>query len=168
MRWLVLALVGCEAASSTPMLDLSGTPPPDLMGIDLAGADLARAAASECVSPVGLADVSSPTTVVSSCTQAALQAALDVGGVITFSCAGTLLLDTPLTADKDTVLDGGGQVTLSGGGKTRILKVGHDNFESLAPSVTVQRLAFRDGKTTDVANTTSTLQGGAAIYRLGG
>ncbi len=36
------------------------------------------------------------------------------------------------------------------------------------PLVTLQNLAFANGKTVDVANTTVTTTGGAALYRLGG
>ena len=62
-----------------------------------------------------------------SCTSAAVIAAVAEGGVITFSCGQAPVIITmtgaatvPATS-RLVVLDGGGKVTLSGGGKTQIL-----------------------------------------------
>jgi hypothetical protein len=68
---------------------------------------------------------------------------------------------------KDTTIDGGGKITLSGGGKSRILHV-TSAWNVPTPLLTVQNLTFTDGFTTDVANTTSTKQGGGAIFEDGG
>lgn len=133
---------------------------------------------SVCTSTVTLADVSAPTTVVGKaggppCSEAGLQTALDVGGVITFACGGTaanpfvIKMTAERTVDKTTVIDGGGTIVLSGDMKARILKIGHGDFTEKATMITVQKLTFRDGRTTDVVNTTSTATGGAAIYRVG-
>jgi hypothetical protein len=124
---------------------------------------------------MGLADTSKPESVVgsgsaASCTEAALGAALAKGGVVTFDCGPspvTLTLGKQLEVAKDTVVDGGGLVTLSGGGKTRILHVA-SAWDQTSPHVTVQRLAFVDGFTSDAPNTKSTKAGGAAIFRDGG
>ena len=136
--------------------------------------------APTCAPPVTASDVSAPATTLgangTACDEAALQAAIDKGGVITFACGGTatapfaLKLTKELSAvDKDIVIDGGGTVTLSGNKATRILHIGRDdNFEKPTPKVVVQRLNFVDGHTTDVAATKDTKNGGAAIYRLGG
>lgn len=139
--------------------------------------DAAPPPKTSCVAPVELADTSKPTTVVgtgtaASCTEAAFGAAVAKGGVVTFDCGAdpvTITLSSEKVApnDRDTVIDGAGKITLSGGGKTRIVALRH-SFEKLGPKLTVQRLAFTDGFTTDVPNTTETKQGGAAIYRLGG
>ena len=84
-----------------------------------------------CPSPVDPVDVSQPDAVVGtgtpdSCTEAALETALAGGGVIVFDC-GDAPLTITVTSEKaiatDTVLDGGGLVTPSGGGSTRILHV---------------------------------------------
>lgn len=134
---------------------------------------------STCTPPVTASDVSKADSTLGApggpaCDEAGLQAALDKGGVITFSCGGTttapfvLTLTKELKVDKDVVIDGGGAVTLSGNRTTRILHVGHGDFESLSPNVIVQKLTFVDGHTTDVPSTKKTDQGGAAIYRLGG
>ena len=65
--------------------------------------------------------------------------------------------------DKDTVIDGGGKITLSGGDSTRILALRH-SYEKGSPTLTVQRIKLTKGKTTDSA----VAGGGAAIYVLGG
>jgi hypothetical protein len=74
--------------------------------------------------PLSLVDTSSPTTTITDCSdQAALTAAAATGGTIVFSC-GSAPVTIPITQTimfaKDTVVDGGGLVTLDGGGTTRI------------------------------------------------
>lgn len=105
-----------------------------------------------------------------SCTEAALDMALAKGGVVTFDC-GSAPTKITVTSEKaikqDTVLDGGGKVTLDGAGKTRILHVA-SAWDQTSPKLTVQHLAFQGGYTTDVLNTKETNQGGAAIFREGG
>ena len=133
------------------------------------------APAPTCPVPLEPADVSSPAAVVGdgtpeSCTEAALDAALAGGGVITFDCGAapvTLTVTSQKEIATDTVLDGGGLVTLSGGDTTRILHLA-SAWDQVTPRLTVQRLAFTRGFTTDVPNTTDTDQGGAAIFREGG
>jgi hypothetical protein len=130
---------------------------------------------STCPDPIQPADVSSPTTVVGSgspagCTEAALGAALAKGGVVTFDCGSapiTITVTSQKDIKQDTVIDGGGKVTLSGGGKTRILHLA-SAWDQKTPKLTVQHLAFTGGFTTDVMNTKETTQGGAAIFRDGG
>lgn len=85
-----------------------------------------------------------------SCTEAALRAALDAvkaagGGAITFACGGkhTIAIASRLLVgsakDKSVIVDGGGVITLSGGGKTRVFDLdNHTNF-------VVQRLTIADG-----------------------
>jgi hypothetical protein len=122
-----------------------------------------------------LVDTSKPTTVVgkgdpSMCTEDALRAALVTGGIVTFSCGAapvTITVTKELTVAKDTTIDGGGLVTLSGGKSTRILHL-TSAFNVATPLLTVQRLTFVDGFTTDVMNTKATTQGGAAIFQDGG
>ncbi len=120
-----------------------------------------------------LADTSSPTAVVgdgtsASCTAAALQQAAAGGGTITFNCGSapvTITVSSQITFTKETVLDGGGLVTLSGGNASRILYLDSD-YNTPTPRLTVQRLGFRDGKSPATGDDTA--QGGAAIYRDGG
>jgi hypothetical protein len=58
---------------------------------------------------------------VNPCTEASLDAALAVGGRITFACDGTLVLRSTRIITVDTILDAGNrQVTLSGGQSNRL------------------------------------------------
>lgn len=125
--------------------------------------------------PVSPVNVSNPTTVVgngtpNSCTEDAFSKAIAKAGTITFNCGSspyTLTLTSEKTISSDTVIDGGNLVTLSGGNNVRILSI-KGYYDHSTPSLTVQNLTFANGHTTDTQNTTSTAQGGAAIYRLGG
>lgn len=132
--------------------------------------------------------VASPTSVVgngtpASCTASAFETAVQNGGVVTFNCgpdAVTITLDHEIRLknmvgpDKNgyRVINGGGKVTLSGGGKNRILYQdaceqglgwlnSHCN-NSLYPRLVVQNLTFVNGKASN-----SDI-GGAAIYSNGG
>ena len=64
---------------------------------------------------------------------------------------------------QDTGIDGGGKITLSGRGMTRILHL-VSAWDQKTPRLTVQHLGF----TTEAPNTKETKQGGAAIFRDGG
>jgi predicted outer membrane repeat protein len=91
----------------------------------------------------------------SSCTEAALDSALAAGGTITFDC-GTAPVTITVTSEKtirqDTTIDGGGLVTLSGGGATRIIWV-----EKC--TVTLTNLILRDA-----VNKVHSVDGGGALY----
>jgi hypothetical protein len=84
-----------------------------------------------CTPPVAPVDVSAPNTEVgngtpASCTEAAFSAAVAAGGIIKFNCGSsphTLTVTSEKVITKNTVLDGGGLVTLSGGNTTRILAI---------------------------------------------
>lgn len=125
-----------------------------------------------CAAPA-LYDVSSPTATVGdgtagSCTEAALQTAATAGGTILFDCGTspvTITVTSAITFTKDTVLDGGGLVTLSGGGTTRILYL-DSGYDTPTPRLVVQRLTFEAGQSPAVG--ADTAQGGGAIYRDGG
>ncbi len=130
-------------------------------------------------------DVSSPDHVIGtgtpeSCTAEAFIAAVAQGGRITFNGGTrpfTIILPRPAKVfnnKPDVVIDGGGLVTLSGGGRTRILYMNTcdpnqvwttnhcDNQDR--PELTVQNLTFVDG------NSASDTQydGGGAIWVRGG
>jgi hypothetical protein len=123
-------------------------------------------------SAVALEDSSHPTTVVGtgtpqSCTADALESAVHAGGVVTFDCGPdpvtitlshelAIINDAGPNQNGDLLIDGGGKVTLSGGGTTRILRQNGCD-ESLHwitshcqdyehPRLVVQRLGFVDGK----------------------
>jgi predicted outer membrane repeat protein len=131
--------------------------------------------AGTCALPAALVDTSKPTTVVgkgtaASCTEAALDAAVAKGGIVTFDCGAamaTITVKAEVPVAKDTTIDGGKLITLSGGKATRILHI-KSAWNVATPLLTVQNLAFTDGYTTDVLNTTSTSEGGGAIFEDGG
>jgi hypothetical protein len=131
-------------------------------------------------------NTSSPTTVIgtgspSTCTGAAVVAAVAQGGIITFNCgAAPITITLPSTAKvfnnkPDVTLDGGGKITLSGNGTNRILyqntcdsaqvfTTAHcDNQTS--PTLTVQNLTFINGNAT---GQTTDGGGGGAIFVRGG
>ena len=134
----------------------------------------------------GLADVSTPDHVIGtgtpeSCTPEAFLDAVAKGGVITFNGGPqpvTITLSRPAKVFNDAapevVIDGGGLVTLSGGGATRILYMNTcdsnqhwttshcQNQDS--PHLTVQNLTFIDGN----SKNESEYDGGGAIWVRGG
>jgi parallel beta-helix repeat protein len=103
-----------------------------------------------------------------SCTADALQAAATAGGIIGFDCGAdpiTITVSAQITFTNESVLDGGGLVTLSGGGNSRILYL-DSGYDQTTPRLTVQRLTFRQGQSPAIGEDTA--QGGGAIYRDGG
>jgi hypothetical protein len=132
-------------------------------------------AITTCTPPVAPVDVSHPTTVVGtgtagSCTEAAFASALAAGGTITFDCGTapvSILMTQQHLVTTNTVIDGGGLVTLDGGGAHGILAI-RTYYNVTTLSLTVQNITLTHGHTTDVVNTTGLDSGGAAIFRLGG
>lgn len=143
----------------------------------------------------GLEDVSRPDHVIgtgttASCTSAAVVAAVNAGGVITFNCGPdptTITLDQTLKVRNSTrklVIDGGGKVTLSGGNAHRILYIdtcdrslgtvsGNCLYAPAWPQVTVQNVTFADGNATKATyvspgDVNQGSNGGGAIFALGG
>jgi hypothetical protein len=126
-----------------------------------------------------------------SCTSAAVVRAVAAGGIITFDC-GPKPVTIEMTATADVVktrplvvLDGGGLVTLSGGGKRRILYsntcTGHWSTSNCTdqpyPQIVVQNITFADGYDgTPQATCTDNIpscwyggvSGGGAVYVEGG
>jgi hypothetical protein len=117
----------------------------------------------------------------SGCTSAAVVAAVADGGVITFDCGPKPVTITMTKTAKvvnkhpEIVLDGGGLVTLSGGGRVRILYMdtcdqaqgwttSHCQNQS-TPALTVQNLTFTNGNAT---GQTQEGGGGGAILDRGG
>ena len=126
-----------------------GTPPPDVDGGGV------PPPVAICTAPIGAADVSQPTTVVgtgtaASCTEAALSAALTKGGIVTFACGSgpatiTVTQTIELPTNVDTVVDGGGTVTIDGGGTVRILDWNSPNYRANKHSLTLQHITFAHG-----------------------
>lgn len=78
-----------------------------------------------------------------SCTEAALDAKLATGGTVRFNCGPamhTITVTSQKTISKKTTVDGGGRITLSGGGTTRIFY--NTNTHKL---LTLRNLTLRDG-----------------------
>ncbi len=105
---------------------------------------------SICAPPIQPVTLSSP-IMVTNCTRAGLQAALDQGGQISFDCGPdpvSIPIDVTLQLNPavDTVLDGGELVTLDGLGLNRILhKDWHD--PSLGDiTITLQNIRLVNGK----------------------
>ncbi len=142
----------------------------------------------DCAVPMeaGLEDVSSPTTVVgdgtpASCTAQAFIDAVALGGAIVFDCGPepiTITLTEPAKVfndqDPDVVIDGGGLVTLSGGGTSRILYMNTCDENQVwttshcqnqdHPRLTVQNITFVDGD----SRSETEYEGGGAIWVRGG
>lgn len=115
---------------------------------------------STCTAPISLEDTSTPDTVVgdgtsASCTHEALAAAVAQGGVITFDCgAEPVTLDITealqLRTDVDTIIDGGGLVTLDGGRndgrQNRIFEYHSPDYRVTTTRVVVQRLTLQNAE----------------------
>jgi hypothetical protein len=108
-----------------------------------------------------------------SCTSAAVVAAVAAGGVITFSCGPdpvTITMAAAATVPTSShlvVLDGGGKVTLSGGGKTEILSM-NAGWQQQWPQLVVQNLTFTDAYSGTQQTSGSSVYGGGAIFDEGG
>ncbi len=106
-----------------------------------------------CTPTLGLSEVTATAQVVgtgtaASCTETALRDAITQGGAIVFNCGPaphTITLAATLEVTVDTVIDGGGLITLSGGDSVRILTIDTGDFEAQGPSLTVQRLRLSAG-----------------------
>jgi hypothetical protein len=118
-----------------------------------------------------------------SCTSAAVVTAVAEGGIITFNCGPSPVTITMTATAKvvnthrRTVIDGGGKVTLSGGGTTRILYMNTcdpqqiytttDCWEQQWPQLIVQNLTLTDAYSA-VQQTKTSDYGGGAIFAEGG
>jgi len=71
------------------------------------------------------------------------------------------------SASRLVVLDGGGKVTLSGGGKTQILSV-NAGWQQQWPQLVVQNLTFTDAYSGTQQVSGSSVYGGGAIFAAGG
>lgn len=87
-----------------------------------------------------------------SVTTAQIQDALDSGGPVVFDLGAaptTVELTSTLLASRESVLDGGGLVTLSGGDARRIMEITNPNPAPGAPlfTVTLQNISLTHGRT---------------------
>jgi hypothetical protein len=192
MAVLSLALAACGGGGESPPSVApteAQVPPPALTpfadGLPAAGH------AGGCAVPAAaqLVDTRQPTTVVgdgrvASCTSAAVVAAVAQGGVITFNCGAAPVTITMAATAKvfnnrpDVVLDGGGLVTLSGGGVRRILYQNTCDRDQVwtsprcdlqtSPTLTLQRITLTDGNATGQTVGGTEVDGGGAVYVRGG
>lgn len=83
-----------------------------------------------------------------SCTEAALEAALATGGLITFNCGNaphTILLSSVKSLDMDVMIDGDGLITLSGNNTTGLFNI------RFGATVVLRELSLTDAPTTATA-----------------
>jgi hypothetical protein len=146
---VALAACGGGGGSTTPDANVS-TPP------------------AACDPPTQLVDITGGHPVgdgtAASCTEAALDAALAMGGVIYFDCGDapvTIVTSGEKAITTNIILDGGGKVTLDGGGTHRVFSI-NTGPEETTPVLTVQRLTFAHGQGPAIDG------GGGAISRTGG
>ncbi len=173
-----------------PAGDGDGEPAGDGDGESVGDKDLAGNPNGTCAIPAeaNLEDISEPTTVVGdgtpqSCTGQAVVAAVAQGGVIIFDCGNaphTISMSESAKVVNDAndvvVIDGGGLVTLSGAGKTRVLYMNTcdeaqrfttphcDNQDH--PRLTVQNITFANGNAK--AQGEGIAASGGAIFASGG
>ena len=132
-------------------------------------------ALADCALPVNPINTSNNQNVVGkgtpgSCSENAFNQAMAKGGIVTFNCGSspyTLTLTSTKTITQDTVIDGGNNVTLSGGNQVRLLSINTRNFVASSPTLTVQNITLANGKGADNPDP-GTPSGGGAIYRNGG
>jgi hypothetical protein len=177
-------LCGCGSGGSDSLPETATNAPPVTFSDDWPEAGTAEQVCS-VPSAAQVADSASPDQVVGhgspdSCTSAAFVAAVAAGGVITFDCGPdpvTITLAQTAKVFNDTgpeiVIDGGGLVTLSGGGLRRILYMNTCDPDLVwttnhcqnqdHPRLTVQNLTFVNGFTSGDAP-----GGGGAIFVRGG
>ena len=76
-----------------------------------------------------------------SCTEAAFNAALAGGGSVSFNCGGshTITLTNEKTINSNTTINGGGQISLSGGSSTRLFNLQNGS------TLTLQNITLQNG-----------------------
>ena len=94
--------------------------------------------------------MSNPATI-TECTESGIRSALVGGGHIIFSCGSspvTISISTPLEFNSgvDTVLDGGGLITLDGGNSSRIFYKGWDSQNVENIQITLQNIRVVNGR----------------------
>ena len=104
--------------------------------------------------------------VVTNCAQADLVSALNRGGLVTFSCDGTISLTNSITVTNEVILGGSGHsVTISGNNATRLFNV------NAGTRLTLINLTLADGRhrgANTATNVTAEAGFGGAIYNNGG
>jgi hypothetical protein len=168
-----------RAAAHSSAATTSGGPQPQAGNPDGRAAVPAAAQAVDTSHPDHVIGDGTP----AGCTSAAVVQAVAEGGIITFDCGPKPVTITMTATAKvvntshQVVLDGGGKVTLSGGGSTRILYMNtcdaaqtyttSDCWEQQWPQLVVQNLTFTDAYSATQESKTASY-GGGAIFDEGG
>ena len=184
---MAITLTACGGGGGSSSANANASASPAIVVVTPAGLTAGNPGSSYPVPAAGQAvDTRTPNHVVgngtaASCTGAAVVAAVAQGGIITFSCGPNPVTITLTSTAKvfnsqpNVTLDGGGLVTLSGGGSTRILyqntcdaaqgyTTAHCQNQD-APTLTVQNLTFSNGNATGQITDGG---GGGAIFVRGG
>lgn len=113
------------------------------------------ATAGACQVPAAAPDTSASVATVGdgtpgSCTESALRAAVAAYPVVKFNCGSaptTIPIATTIEVppQRDTVIDGGGNITLDGQGRTRILDIAQANYRTNTHGLTLQHIALING-----------------------
>src|SRR5215472_11970737 len=195
LRGLVILLgglmaAGCAAATGGPGAAAGPAPAPRVFTAHLSSLpDVGNPNGHASVPlPARAVNTSHPNHVIgrgtaASCTSAAVVKAVAQGGIITFNCGPKPVTITMTATAKvvntshRVVLDGRGKVTLSGGGKIRILYMNtcdpkqkfttNDCWEQQWPQLVVQNLTFKNAYSATKQTATSNY-GGGAIFDEGG
>src|SRR5580704_9394452 len=121
---------------------------PSDAGVDGGDGALPPPPAQVCTVPAQPVDTSTPTTVVgtgssASCTDAAFRMAVAAGAIVTSASGGpaTITVASEVPVNANTTIDGGGNITLSGGKSSRILHI-TSAWNVGTPLLTVQNLTF--------------------------
>ncbi len=186
-RLVLLAALGCCTVCACSGDEGGAGSPGELVQFQ-EGPPAGNGSGERCDVPAegALANTSVPDRVVgtgtaASCTASAFIDAVARGGRITFDCGPEpvmITLERPAkvvnSASDDVIIDGGGKVTLSGGGRSRILYMNtcdrnqvwtSDHCDNQAtPRLTVQNLTFVDGD----SSADEEYDGGGAIWVRGG
>ena len=103
-------------------------------------------------------DTSTPTSKIGtgtpeSCDFGQLATAVAKGGIITFDCGVaahtvTVTATLKLPINKNTIIDGGGRITLDGAGAVQIMRFDGTDWMKNANTVTLQHITLMGGKTT--------------------
>lgn len=145
---LILIFSSGQSQAAEPVMALDG------WQIEATAVDDFSSGLNICTPPITPVTLSNP-TVVTNCTQAGLQAVLNQGGHIAFNCGPnpvTINISSPLqtSATVDTVIDGGGLITLNGGNSSRILEkpfTPNSHIDkTLGNDLTIQNMRFINAK----------------------
>ena len=136
-------------------------------------ARLAAAPAQVCTPPITAGATTGAFVVgngtAQSCTAAALQAAVNAHGIVTFNCGAepvTIAVPTAIVVPttRNTLIDGGGKVTLDAGQHGRVFLVKGTDFRTNRLGLTVQHIALVNGKSSGSAYVAPSKTNGSCAY----